>query len=151
MTADCRCRNRWHDVEVADERDRLGARTKRPRVLDQALEPRELVVEFRTRLGVAIRKVEARHAQAVHLRLEVAALLVRGVARKAAADLDRVGATREDGDAVPGPLPVPERTVARALELRGGKRRIDPLELLQAGDVGRLALEPNQKMRQALA
>jgi hypothetical protein len=46
---------------------------------------------------------------------------------------------------------MPDRTVARLAQLRGRKRAVERLQLLQAGDIRRLALEPQEQMREPLA
>ena len=46
---------------------------------------------------------------------------------------------------------MPDHAVARLAQLGGRKRGVERLELLQAGDVRRLALEPQEQMREPLA
>ena len=48
-------------------------------MLDQALEPRELVIEFRSGLRIAVRKIDRRHHETFDFGFEVASLLA-GVA-----------------------------------------------------------------------
>lgn len=91
-------------------------------VADEVLEPGQLVVELRSRLGIAIGQVQAGHQQAVDGRFEVAAVGIAGVARQAAAYLQRLAVAGEDGDAVPRRLALPDRAVSGLLQRRGGKR-----------------------------
>ena len=79
---------------------------------DQPLEPCQLVVELRPRLGVAVREVEAGDQDAVDGGFDVAALIVRLVARQGASRDHRDGVPRQDRDAVPGSLALPHRVVS---------------------------------------
>ena len=129
----------------------MARRIQRLGVLDQPLEPRELVVEFGSWLRVAIRQIETGDDDAVDRRFEIAALRIRDVAGQAAADFDRFCIPREDRHAVPCALPGPERTVSGRRERRDGKRCVCRLQFLQADDVRRFTFEPLQKARQARA
>ena len=77
-----------------------------------ALEPAQLVVELRPGPRIAVGQVEAADQHAVDRRLDIAAVAVVGIARQAAPGLDRLAAARQDRDAVPALLPVPDRAVA---------------------------------------
>jgi hypothetical protein len=48
-----------HNREIASQNDRNVLLLQAPRATDEALEPRKLVVEFGTRLRVAVRQVDA--------------------------------------------------------------------------------------------
>ncbi len=139
-----------HHVEVAGQHHRMATVIQALRVTDQALEPRQLVVELRPGLRVAVRQVEAGHQHAVDGGFEVAAVSVGVVAGQATARLDRVRAPGEDGHAVPRLLPVPDGAVAGGADLVGRKRRVDGLQFLEAGHVGRLTRQPVQQRRQAV-
>src|SRR3546814_13042040 len=69
-------------------------------------------------------------------------LLILILARQAALHLDRLGAPREDGDAVEPLLPVEQRAIARGLDLGGRDRLVARFQFLQHGDVGLGFLEP---------
>ena len=115
----------------------------------QPLEPAQLVVELRPGRRIAVGQIEAADQHAVHRRLDVAAVRVVGVARQAAPGLDRLGAAREDGDAVPALLAVPDRAVAGLADRGFREPLVRGLQLLQADDV-RLGLrQPAQQHRQA--
>src|SRR5258705_8162750 len=115
---------------------------------DEAVEPGELVVEFRTGLRVAVWRIERGDDYAVHCRLDVAALRVVRVAGQDVAGDDRGRIAGEDGNAVPGLLAAPNRLVAGALDRGGGEFAIGRLQLLQADDIGRGLAEPRQKIGQ---
>jgi hypothetical protein len=83
--------------------------------------------------------------------LEVAALVVGGIARQSAPPFYGLRALREDGDAVPRALAMPDRAVARSANVAARKSRVERLELLEAGDIRRLFLEPEEQVRQAPA
>ena len=115
----------------------------------QAFEPAELVVELRPGRRIAVGQVEAADQHAVHRCLDVAAVRVVGVARQAAAGLDRLGASREDGHAVPAFLAVPNCTVA-GLADRGFREPLARgLEFLQADHVRQGVGQPAQQHWQA--
>src|ERR1700674_1126722 len=108
----------------------MAAVVERLRALDEPLEPRELVVELRSRLRIAVRQVQASDDDAVRRRLEITALLVGRIPRQAAVRLHGLRVLREDRHTVPRLLPVPDRAVARLAQVRGRKARVDGLQLL---------------------
>ena len=63
-------------------------------------------------------------------------LRVVRVAGQGVAGQHRLGAAGEDGDAVPGPLPAPDRAVSGGLERGARELGVGRLQLLQADDVG---------------
>jgi hypothetical protein len=65
-----------------------------------------------------------------------------GIVGQALAPFDRLDAPREDRDAVEALLAVPDRLVARRLDIGDREGLVAGLDLLQQGDVGRLLLEP---------
>ena len=101
----------------------------------QAFEPAQLVVEFRAGRRIAVGQIEAADQHAVHRRLDIAAVRVIRIARQAAPGLDRVGTSREDGDAVPALLAVPDRAVAGAPDRGLRELLVRRLQLLQADHV----------------
>ena len=82
----------------------------------QPREPVELVVEFRPRLRIAVRQVDAGNDDAADGGFDVARIVIAAVAGQRVADQDRPG-LRQDRNAVPGLLPAPERVVAGLREL----------------------------------
>ncbi|SPA54885.1 protein of unknown function [Cupriavidus taiwanensis] len=131
-----------HHVVVTGQHHRVAAVEEFLRMRDQPFEPGELVVELRPRLRVAVRQVKAADQHACDRRLEVAAVAVVGVAGQAAAHFDRLRAARQDGDAVPGLLAVPDRAIAGVADLARRKALVGGLQFLQAYDVRRFAREP---------
>jgi hypothetical protein len=76
---------------------------------------------------------------------------VVGIAGEAAPAFNRLAAAGEDRDPVPRGLPVPDRAVAGLLDFGDREGGIGCLELLQAGDVRLLLLQPGQQRGQARA
>jgi hypothetical protein len=140
-----------HHIVVAGEHDRDAGLVERCGMARQSLEPGELVVEFRPRLRIAVRRVERSDQHAVHRRLDVAGLVVVGIAGQFGAGDDRHHAPRQDRDAVPALLAAPHRLVAGLAQRIGRKLAVGGLELLQAGDVGLGAAQPRDQVRQPLA
>lgn len=63
---------RWHDIVVPAENSRLTLLEQKFTAGDQTLEPFQLVVEFRTRSGIAVGQVKAADDKPVDLGLDVA-------------------------------------------------------------------------------
>ena len=118
------------------------------RVLDQAIEPGQFVVELGTGLQVAIRQIQASHNHSGDRRLEIPALVIRKVARQLALKLHRWRALRQNCHPVPGALPLPQAVVARLQQWLFGETGVQSLQLLQAGNVWLLACQPLQQPRQ---
>ena len=137
----------WDDVEVANEHDRDIQIEQFGRVAREPLQPPELVVELGAGRRVAIRQVQATHQHAVDGRLEKAALIVSGVSRKTAPRLDRLPAARQDCDAIPGLLAMPDRAIAGLLNFLLREAHVRRFQLLQADDVGLRFLHPAQQHR----
>src|SRR5260221_461086 len=85
-------------------------------MLFEPLEPVELVVEFRPRLRIAVRQIDAGNDDAFDRGLDIARLAVGGVAGKLRPDQHRFGLPRQDGDAVPGLLSAPYRAIASLVD-----------------------------------
>ena len=96
-----------HDVEIPCEHDRRIESIELSRVLQQPLHPDELVFEFRSWLGVAVRCIEIRNQHAIDRCFDVAALRIVGITRQRSARDNGLAAAGEDGDAVPRLLPPP--------------------------------------------
>ncbi|MNW08373.1 hypothetical protein D3C71_2051440 [compost metagenome] len=76
-------------------------------VRDQAVEPAQFVIEFRSRPRIAVGQIQAGHDEPVHGGLQVTALIVAAIAWKRPAALDRIRVAGEDGHAIPRPLSAP--------------------------------------------
>jgi hypothetical protein len=136
------------DIVVAGQHDRLIERVQHLRPRDQPLHPFELVVELRSRLRIAVGRVEAADQHAADRSLDIAALHILGIAGEPPPGLDRLAAAREDGDAVPARLAVPDRAVARFLDRAVREPLFRRLQLLQAHRVGRRFGQPVEQHRQ---
>jgi hypothetical protein len=111
-------------------------------------QPSELVVELRPGRRIAVRQIEAADDDAGNRRLDIAALRVLEVARQPTPGFGRIGPAREDCDAIPTLLPVPDRAVASVTRRGGREPLLWDLQFLQADDVRRGLGEPAQGYRQ---
>ena len=146
----CRCR-RWSGTTLKSPASTTGRpeSIKRTRVRDQPLEPRELVVELRSGLRIAVRQVDSRRRRGPSTsRFEVARLRSSSSPGKPRRSSHRLLASREDGDAVMRALAVPDRAVACVLDRVRRKLVVAGLDLLQADDVGARLVEPLEQPRQ---
>src|SRR2546428_533818 len=139
---------RRHHVVVAREHHRMAARPQALRMLDQALEPRQLVIELRPGLRIAVRQIQAAADDPLHPRLQITPLLVLRIARQLAPAHARVRALREDRHPVPRHLPSPQRPISRIADRLDRQARVGRLQLLQADDIRRFFLQPLQQMRE---
>src|SRR5215469_14626705 len=110
---------------------------------DQPLEPTKPEAEFLTFYGVAVRHVHAADEETVDRRLDIAGVHVVLVAGERAPGLDQVFAAREDRDAIPAFLALPDRFVACGAHCALRKRL--RFQLLQADHIGRGLVEPAEK------
>ena len=140
---------RGRDVVVAGEDHRDLRRLQIGGMGDQAIEPGELVVELRPRLGIAVGQIDRGDEQPLDRGLDIAALAVLGIAGQGIARQHRLGALGQDGDAVPGLLPPPHRAIARLAQGRRGEFAVGGLQLLQRDDVGLGLPQPGEQVRQA--
>ena len=110
----------------------------------QPPEPSQLVVEFGTRLRIAVGQIDAADEDAVDRGLDIPGLIILRIAGQRSPCHDRLRVPRENGHAVPRPLPAPYGVIAGLPDRLGRKLRVGALELLQADDVGlgRLAASP---------
>ena len=115
----------------------------------QAPEPGQLVVEFRPGLRIAVGQIDAADQDAADGGLDVARLIILRIAGQGGPRHDRLRSPRQDGDAVPGPLPAPHGVISGPPDRIGRKLRVGAFEFLQADDVGLRALEPVQQVGQA--
>src|SRR5579872_2236037 len=117
-------------------------------MLCKSLEPAQLVIELWTRRGIAIRKIKACDEHAVDLPFEIPAMQIVRVARQFVANLDRIGAAREDRDTIEALLAAPDNTISCLANRSFGKLVVQNLQFLQAGNVGPGLGEPAQQVRQ---
>ena len=80
-------------------------------------------------------------------RLEVAAVQVIGISRKAAVGFDRIAATGEDRNSVPAFLPMPDRAIAGVGDGAPWETLFGRLQFLEANDVGLGLRQPAQQDR----
>src|SRR3984957_15277201 len=115
----------------------------------QPPEPCELGVEFRTRLRIAVRQINAGDNNAFDGGFDVARLAIIRVTGQFGPDQHRLGLARQDGDAVPGLLAAPDRAVAGLVD--GAKRKVifGRLQFLKANDIGFCLSQPTKQVRQA--
>ena len=141
---------RWHDIEIAGKHNRNVLGIELGGMRQQALHPCELVSEFRTRLRIAVRRIERSDQHAVDRGLDIPALPVGWVVGEFIAGQDRLRVAGKDGDAVPSLLAAPDRAVAGLLDCAFGKIAVGSLQLLKRDDVRLGRLEPRQKIGEAL-
>ena len=79
---------------------------------------------------------------AVDRRLDVAAMGVGRIARQPPANFHRLGVPRQDRDAVPTLLTMPDRTVAGGSDGGIGKSLVGRLQLLKTDNIRRGLFEP---------
>ena len=112
-------------------------------------EPVELVVEFRSRLRIAVRQIDAGDDDAVDGGFDIARFVVVGIAGQGGADQHRLGLARQDGDAVPGFLAAPHRAVAGLADRIDRKVGVGGFQFLQRDGIGFCRTQPAQQVRQA--
>src|SRR4051794_18199633 len=111
-------------------------------MLQKALEPRELIVEARPRLWIAVGQVDRGDDEPFDLGFEITGLLVGGLTGQSAPNLLRRLAFGQDRHAVMRALTMPDGAIARILDFARRKFRIVGLDFLQADDVGRGLVQP---------
>jgi hypothetical protein len=114
----------------------------------QALQPGELVIEFRAGLGVSIGSVDRCDEQAVDGRLEIAALPIGGITWQVHASHNR-SPSRENRYAVPTPLAAAYRMIARLPDCLRWELGVRGFDFLKAHDVGLSFAKPVEQVRQA--
>src|SRR5215471_16701166 len=124
------------NIVVSGQYDRQILLEKFRRMPPQPFQPVQLVVEFRSGLGIAVRRIEARNDHAANGGFNVTRLTICRVAGQFGPDQDGIGFARQNGDAVPGPLSSPDRAVTCLFDRAKWKFVLGGLELLQADNVG---------------
>ena len=102
-----------------------------------------------TRRRIAIGKIETADHEAVRLGFDIAAVVVVGIAGQAKADEFRTFAARENGNAIPAFLAMPDRVVAALADCSDRKPVIGRLEFLQAHNIGLFVGKPAKQVGQA--
>ena len=110
-------------------------RIKLGRVRQEPLHPSELVFEFRSRLRVAVRRIERRYQHAIDGCLDIAALGVGRIAGQLGACDDRFTIARENRDAIPRFLPAPDGAITGLFNCPDRKFGICSLQLLKTYDI----------------
>src|ERR1051326_4882449 len=118
---------------------------------NQTLEPSQLVIKFWAWLRIAVREIKAGDPDALHRCFQIATVGIVWIVRQPAAVLDRLAATSQDRDAIPGLLPMPDGPVTRCAESDRWKSVVRRFELLQANDIRRLPFQPFEQVAQARA
>ena len=115
----------------------------------KAVEPFELVIKFRARLRVAVRQIDRSDRDALDSGFDVPALPIIDITGQHISDKNRLALPGEDGDAVPGPLALPDCVVSRLSDRIDGEVAVRAFQLLKAHDVRRGGGEPSQQVRKA--
>jgi len=105
-----------NDVEVAANDDGGIEVEKRCQMRVEPRHPLHLVIELRTGPGVAVGKIEAGDQDAADRGLDIAALLVAGIAGEPAARFVDFADAAQHRDAVPAALAVPDHIIARVAD-----------------------------------
>ena len=114
-------------------------------MLVQPFAPPKLVTEFRTGRWVAIWEVNTADNQSTDIRFDVTRVCIVGVARKDPRSFDQLLPFREDCNAIPAFLPVPNSVIPGPVYICCGEAVLRCLELLKANDVRRGFREPLQQ------
>src|ERR1700689_2538123 len=122
-------------VVVAGENDGRVGSEEIFRMFRQAIDPTEFVVELGPRRRIPVGEIKAADDDAIDTRLDVAAVRVLGIARQAATTLDRFPAARENRDAIPAFLAMPDWRIAGFADRRFGKFILRRLQFLKACDI----------------
>ena len=126
-----------HDIVVTGQHYGGSARHEFGGVGNQALKPCQLVIEFRSRLRIPIGEVDGSDQDSLNRRFNVASLMIFKISRQTCACHYRDVVSRENGDAVPGALPLPDCFVPESSKGIYGKGLLLCLELLEANHVRR--------------
>jgi hypothetical protein len=137
-----------NDVVVAGEHHRLAGREKCGSMHLETLKPAQLVIEFRSGRRISVRQVEAANDKVVDGSLDVAAMDIVIIPRKDATSLSRFFAAREDGDAIPAFLAVPDHAMAGFPNWLDWESLLRCLQFLQTNDVRLRFSKPAQENRE---
>ncbi len=100
-----------YNIEIPDQCHREAEAQQPFGMYGEPFDPLQLIVKFGSRIGVAVRKVQAGNDNAVYKRLDIPAMrIIRVIVQPAPRFLDFT-IPRKDRDAVPALLPLPDRIV----------------------------------------
>lgn len=136
-----------HDVPVAQKYDRMLGIPQLLGTALQPLEPSEFVVELGARLRIAIGQVEAGKQHAADGSLQVAGLLVCRVTRQCRDHGQRLRASAQNGNAVPGALTYYQAVVPSLLQCVGREISGRAFDFLQRDNIGLCAAQPVKQQR----
>ena len=102
---------------------------------NKALKPGQLVVEFRSRLGIAVGQINGSDQNSPYSGLDVAGLVVLRISGQTGAGKHRSVMSREDSYPIPGALTLPDRFVPKSLKSICGKGPLLRLQFLKANHV----------------
>src|SRR5258708_5115790 len=142
-----RCR---HDVVVTGQHHGGAARHEFGGMGNEALKPGQLIVEFRSRLWISVGEVNGSDQDSLNSRFDVASLVISRISRQACAGQHGSVVSRENCDAVPGTLPLPDCFVAESPKGIHGKGSLLSLELLETHHVRFSFGQPSQKVVEPL-
>src|ERR1700686_1580674 len=94
-----------------------------------------LVIEFRSRLRIPIGEGDGSDQNSLNRRFNVASLMIFRISRQTCASQHGSVVSRENGDPVPGALPLPDCFVPESSKGVHGKGFLLCLELLEANHV----------------
>ena len=135
------------NVVVAGQDDREAACDQPGCMRDQAIEPGEFIGEFRARLWIPVRQVNAADQGALERQLDVAALLIRQIPWQCAACDDQLGTAPEDSNTIPGPLSLPGGSVACRAQCVRREGILAALQFLQADNIRLRSCQPVEQVR----
>src|SRR5437879_9842631 len=102
---------------------------------NEALKPGQLVVEFRPRLRIPVGEVDGSYQDSLNSRFDVAGLVIFRISRQACAGQNWSVVSGENGYAVPGTLPLPDRFIPEISKGIDGKGPVFCLKLLEPNHV----------------
>ena len=107
-------------------------------------EPAQFEIEFRPGSWIAVRQIQTAYQQAGDGGLDIAAVHVVGIAGEAASGFDRSLAAREDGDAIPAFLTVPDGAITGISDLPLGNFSCGAFSSCRQTMSGAVSAEPAQ-------
>ena len=133
------------DIVVTGRHHGRAARHEFGGVGNEALKPGQLVIEFRSGLRIPIGEVDGSDQDSLNRRFNVASLMIFRIlisrimifriSRQTCASQHGNVVSRENGHAVPGAFPLPDRFVTERPKGIHGKGSLLCLELLEAHHV----------------
>ncbi len=131
-----------YNVVVAGEDDRRGSGQQRFGMFHQAFQPAELVIEFWTWRWIAVGKIKTADHHVTDQRFDVAAVCVVWIAGQGPTFLYWILTARENGDAIPALLAVPNGPITRLANRGFWEFVLWRLQFLKARDIWFVFGEP---------